>query len=331
MLQDLDAPPGRIFAGEPQAFNGWPRAPLVILEPAFETPHQGHPWAWPTFGRWRLQLAWALAAEEIWLAGRDDWLRRLPPSAPLAALWRATSPQRIPPPLFSDPEALGILFQAQTEIWAFLPTPRADRWPDWKEPLLAAARRRLPVTVLTATPGPEDDSEFINASLRELGLNQCNVGLASGFPGFLAAADNSHLVWGAEGPDFQSGPLPLAVSFLTGLLQIKLTIEKIGRRGGGLKSCRRCGLPLALINQSQLRGLGDEQPLLVGCLGCHPPARQRLDEFRDPFNAPPKCGQDNYTSYQRVHQGRNQEVWVCPRHPDDPSCPSYRVILGDCL
>ncbi|MDR3038547.1 MAG: hypothetical protein LBV21_04555, partial [Candidatus Adiutrix sp.] len=78
MVQDLGAPPGLIFAGEPQDFRGWPKAPLVILEPAFEAPHLSHPWAWPSFGRWRLQPAWELAGEHIWLAGREAWLGRLP-------------------------------------------------------------------------------------------------------------------------------------------------------------------------------------------------------------------------------------------------------------
>jgi hypothetical protein len=330
MLKDLGAPPGLVLAGEPQAFNGWPRVPLVVLEPAFETPHQGHPWAWPTFGRWRMQLAWSLAVEEIWLAGREDWLRRLPASAPLAALWRSAR-QLMPTPLLKTQNGLQIISQARKEIWAFLPAPRADWWPAWEEPLLDAARRRLAVTILTAPPGPEDDSEFFSAALRRLGAHHCHVGLASGFPGFLAAADNLRLAWGAEGPDFQSGFLPLAAPFLAGILQIKLIIEKVGRRGGGLKSCRRCGRPLVLINQSQLRGLGDEQPLQVSCLGCHPPGRQRLDEMRDPFRDPPICGQDKRTPYQRVRQGRHQEVWACPRHPGGPDCPSYRVILGDCL
>jgi len=52
--------------------------------------------------------------------------------------------------------------------------------------------------------------------------------------------------------------------------------------------------------------------------------------LRDPFKTPPKCGQDRYTPYQRLPQGRHQEVWACPLHPGDPACPSYRVILGDC-
>jgi hypothetical protein len=330
MLEDLGAPPGQIIAGEPQAFNGWPRAPLVILEPAFETPHHSHPWAWPTFGRWRLQLAWALAAEEIWLAGREDWLRRLPTAAPLAALWRAAAPGRVPPPALRT-KNLRILSQARSEIWAFLPAPGAGWWPAWETLLLDAAGRGLAVTVLTPPPGPEDDSDFIGAALRKLGTHHCAVGLASGFPGFLAALDNRHLIWGAEGPDFQSGPLPLAAPFLAEILQLQLIIKKISRRGGGLKACRRCGRPLVLVNQTQLRGLGDEQPLQVGCLGCRPPWFQRLDELRAPFNTPPKCGQDHYTPYQRVRQGR-QEVWACPRHPmaGDQPCPSYRAIPGDC-
>jgi hypothetical protein len=330
MLQDLMAPPGLVFAGEPQAFNGWPRAPLVILEPAFETPHHGHPWTWPTFGRWRLQLAWSLAGEHIWLAGRDAWLRRLPTAAPLAVLWRAAEPEQapIPPPETPPDSVRKILDTAKTEIWAFLPTPGAAWWKDWEEPLLAAARRRLPVTVLSAPPGPEDDTDFAGAALRILGTNNCTVGLASGFPGFLAGVDDRHLIWGAEGAEFNC--LPLAARHLAEILQLKLIVEKIGRRGGGLKNCRRCGRPLMLINQSQMRGLGDEQPLQVGCLGCPDPGRQRLDERRDPFTAPPKCGLDLFTPYQRFPHGRHQEVWACPLHPGGPTCPSYRVIPGDC-
>jgi hypothetical protein len=152
-LQDLGAPHGLILAGEPQAFNGWPRVPLVILEPAFEMPHHGHPWAWPTFGRWRLQLAWALAGEQIWLAGRETWIRRLPPAAPLAALWQAAGKELAPPPFLDTLPGSALhrtLTLAREGIWAFLPTPRPAWWRAWEEPLLAAARRRLAVTVLCA-------------------------------------------------------------------------------------------------------------------------------------------------------------------------------------
>jgi hypothetical protein len=151
--------------------------------------------------------------------------------------------------------------------------------------------------------------------------------LASGFPGFLAGVDDRHLIWGAEGMELRL--LPPAAPFLAEILQLKLIVEKMGRRGGGLKNCRRCGRPLVLVNQTQLRGLGDEQPLQVGCLGCPAAGRQRLDERRDPFSAPPKCGLDRLTPYQRLHHGR-QEVWSCPLHPGGPDCPSYRVIPGDC-
>jgi hypothetical protein len=124
--------------------------------------------------------------------------------------------------------------------------------------------------------------------------------------------------------------LPLAAPALAEILQLNLIIEKVGRRGGYLKTCRNCGRPLVLTNQSQLRGFGDDQPLQVSCLGCPAQGRQRLDERRDPFTAPPKCGLDGFTPYQRVGQGRHQEVWTCPSHPGGPDCPSYRVIPGDC-
>ena len=332
MLEDLKAPSGLVLAGEPEAFNGGPRAPLVILEPAYEAPHQGHPWAWPTFGRWRLQLAWDLAREEIWLVGRDEWLSRLPAAAPLATLWRAAEPGRVPGPVLEKlPEntVRSIMDLARTEIWAFLPSPGESWWPAWEAPLMTAARRRLAVTVLSAPPGSGDDSDFASAALRRLGTNNCTVGLATGFPGFLAGVDGRYLIWAAEGTPPQAVHLPLAAKALAEILQLPLIIEKAGRRGGGLRLCRLCGRPLLLINQSQLRGLGDEQPLKVGCLGCPAANSQRLNERRDPFTAPPKCGLDILISYQRQGQGR-QEVWACPSHPGGPSCPSYRVIPGDC-
>ena len=324
MLEDIKAP--RVLAGEPQAFDGWPRVPLVILEPAFEAPHQGHPWAWPSFGRWRLQLAWGLAAEEIWLAGRGTWLGRLPTAAPLAVLWRAAAESGGKAPAFeARPDAVRkILDLAREEIWAFLPTPKASWWRFWEEPLLAAARRRLSVTIMSAPPEPRDDQEFAGAALRKLGANYCHVGLASGFPSSFAVVDGRHLIWGGA----YSWALPQAAPALAEMLQLKFILEKVARRGGGFKTCRLCGRPLVLINQSQLRGLSDEQPLLVGCLGCPAQNRQRLDERRDPFDEPPRCGQDRFTPYQRLRQGR-QEVWACPLHPGGPLCPAFRVIPGD--
>ncbi|MDR3037903.1 MAG: hypothetical protein LBV21_01200, partial [Candidatus Adiutrix sp.] len=49
-----------------------------------------------------------------------------------------------------------------------------------------------------------------------------------------------------------------------------------------------------------------------------------------PSPPPPRCGLDSRTAYRRLVQGR-QEIWACPNHPDEPRCPSYRVIPGDCL
>ena len=341
MLRDLGAPPGLIFAGQPQDFQGWPRTPLVILEPAFEAPHLSHPWAWPTFGRWPLQMAWGLAGERLWLAGRDAWLTRLPAAAPLAALWRAAAPpdreadDRDPAPAPAFWEALD---QARREVWAFLPAFSPVWWRPLEEHFLAAARRRVAITVLSAPPGPGEDRDFAGAALKTLGAYGCSVGLASGFPGFLAAVDGRHLAWGRLPRDgtpshrlwsgLKTRTLPLAAAALGGIMQIELIAAKIGRRGGGLKTCRRCGWPLVLINQRQLRGLNDEQPLKIGCLGCGPGASPRLDE-RDPFTAPPRCGLDQLTPYSRQPRGR-LEVWVCPNHPDGPSCPAYRVIPGDC-
>jgi RNase P subunit RPR2 len=195
---------------------------------------------------------------------------------------------------------------------------------------LDAGRRHLDVTVLCQPPG-EGDFDFAGPALKKLGLHNCAVGLATGFPGFLAVVDGRHLLWGAPGAELRPLDLPLAAPALAEILQLKLIIEKICRRGGALKTCRRCGRPLVLINQSQLRGLSDEQPLQVSCLGCNQNlGRQRLDEMRHPFKSPPKCGVDHHTPYQKLSLGRHQEAWVCPLHQGGPACPSFRVIPGDC-
>jgi hypothetical protein len=346
ILKDLEAPPGRIYCGEAQDFRHWPKVPLVILEPAFEAPHLSHPWAWPAFGRQRVSLAWTLAEERIWLAGRDDWLRPLPAGAPLAALWQLaakSAPEANPheprkgvrPPSFWE-----ALDKAKKEVWAIVPTFEPFWWRPLEEHFLAAARRRVQITILSAPPGPGQDREYPSAAIRTLATYGCAIHLAKGFPGFMAVVDGVHFTWGhfVEGSQgahiwggLKSAELPLAAPFLSEIAQIQTINEKLGRKSGGLKNCRVCGWPMVLINEEIMRGYGDEQPLKVGCLGEHGGKFQhrRLDE-REPFLAPPKCGVDNSTPYQRKGRGR-AAVWVCPHHPDGPRCPSYKVVPGDAL
>ncbi len=163
MLADLGAPEGKIFSGEPEDFIHWPRVPLVIVEPAFEAPHRGHPWAWPSLGRQRLKWAWQLARDHIWLAGRESWMSRLAAGSPLAALWRLAGAST--PGFASAVPALPVgetpvipfweaLDRARTEVWTLLPAFEPSWWAPLVEHFLAAARRRVRVTILTAPPPP---------------------------------------------------------------------------------------------------------------------------------------------------------------------------------
>lgn len=289
-------------------------------------------------------LAWQLAADYIWLAGRDAWMSRLPEASPLSALWRlaADRPEKTDhaPPVGDQPvpsfwEALDA---AKSEVWAILPAFEAYWWRPLEEHFLSAARRRVRVTLFSAPPGEGIDREYTASAIRTLSAYGCTVHLATGFPGFLAAVDGRHLSWGhlAAGGQgvhiwggLRSAQLPRAVPVLGEIMQIELINERMGRRGGGLKNCRRCGWPLLLVNQEQARGFSDEQPLKISCLNNCQGSRnnRRLDE-REPFPAPPQCGLDRRSAYQRIWRGR-QEVWVCPRHPDGEHCPSYRVLPGD--
>lgn len=343
MLRDLEAPAGRVYCGEPQDFRYWPKAPLVIVEPAFEAPHSSHPWAWPAFGRQRLALAWNLAADRIWVAGREAWMAKLPEGAPLGALWRLT---KAPAPDANHSEPRGglrpptfweALDKAKKEVWAILPTFEAFWWRPLEEHFLAAMRRRVSITILCSPPAPGQDRDYPSAAIRTLSAYGCSIHLAVGLPGFMAVVDGVHFTWGhfvegAKGAHIWGGlkstELPLAAPEIGRTLQIPTINEKLGRKGGGLKNCRVCGWPMVLINEESMRGYGDEQPLKVGCLGEHSGKfPRRLDE-REPFLAPPRCGEDNKTPYKRKGKGRNAQ-WVCPNHPGGPRCPSYKAVPGD--
>lgn len=343
MAEDLGLPAEALKAGLPEDFFGCPPVPLVILEPAFESPHLSHPWAWPSFGRQRLAQAWRLAEEEIWLAGRRLWLERLPEAAPLALLWkRAEEPaaeadfsdRRPSPPPFWE-----ALDRAKEELWAIVPTLEPAWWRPLEEHFLAAAARRVRVHILIESPEPGQDRQYLASVLKTLGSYGCQIYLSRGWPGFLALVDQRHLSWGHFPSGARNGhiwggldsaELPAAGAALTELVQLRLIDDKMARRGGGLKSCPRCGWPLIVVNQSQSRGLADEQPLKLDCLGgCQEGRRRsrRLDE-REPFKSPPKCGVDGKSCYERLLRGR-QEFWVCPQHPDGPLCPSHRVLPAD--
>ena len=342
MLRDLKAPASRIYCGEPPDFIHWPQVPLVILEPAFEAPHLSHPWSWPSFGRQRLMWAWRLASEQIWLTGRDGWMRRLPEASPLGALWALASSQSQQISLSAPTKEIVPTFwealdKARQDVWAIVPVFETYWWRPLEEHFLAAARRRVAITFLAAPPGPESDREYVSQAIRTLSAYGCHVYLAEGFPGFMAMVDGSHLTWGhfIEGGrgahvwgGLKSAVIPDAGPEIGEIIQLRLIAEKMGRRGGGLRNCPKCGWPMVVINQDQVRGFGDEQPLKLGCLGCQSQrAARRLDE-RDPFMSPPRCGLNRDLLYQRVWRNR-QEFWVCPDHPDGHSCPSFRILPGD--
>ncbi len=342
MLKDLEAPKGLVYSGEPQDFRHWPQVPLVILEPAFEAPHTSHPWAWPAFGRQRLSLAFKLAGERIWAAGREPWMRSLPEAAPLSVLWRLAGSPALeanrddPRPGLRVINFWEALDKAKKEVWAIVPTFESFWWRPLEEHFLAAMRRRVQVTILSSPPGPDQDREYPSAAIRTLAAYGCSIHLAAGLPGFMAVVDSRHFTWGhfIKGSSgvhiwggLRSAELPLAAQEIGRILQIKTITEKLGRKSGGLKNCRICGWPLVLINEEYMRGYGDEQPLKVGCLGEHGGNfPRRLDE-REPFFTPPKCREDHNTHYQRRGKGR-AAVWVCPNHPDGP-CPTYKTVPGD--
>jgi hypothetical protein len=206
-----------------------------------------------------------------------------------------------------------------------------------EEHFLAAMRRRVQVTILSSPPGPQQDREYPSAAIRTLSAYGCSIHLAVGLPGFMAVVDGAHFTWGhfIEGSQgahiwggLKSAELPQAAPVIAEILQVKTINERLGRKSGGLKNCNICGWPMVLINEENMRGYGDEQPLKVGCLGEHSGKYPRRLDEREPFLAPPKCGEDRTTVYIRKGRGKNA-VWVCPNHEGGPRCPSYKAVQGD--
>ena len=354
MLQDLQAPPDKIFVGEPHLFHHWPQVPLVIVEPAFEAPHRGHPWAWPSYGRPKLARAWNLAKDHIWLVGRDKWIAQLDNESPLATLW-SRAETNVPSSYLSNEvtdqnfDFKEVLGAAKKSIWAVLPALSPAWWPSVEEYFLdAAIRRQAQITILMAPPTIETDPKYTEQAINILSAAGCIVTLAVGFPGIMTVVDDTCLSWGhlienqtaeeeGSGPSFEvklmaSTKLPAAVPEINKIIQIDLIKQKIGGRRSGLKNCPQCGWPLIVTNQESPRGFNDDQPLKLDCLG-HCQGKRGLRTLRsldqrDAFSTPPVCGKDHQTRYHRVKKGRYTS-WVCPNHPSGPNCPSYRVLPDD--
>lgn len=342
MLLDLKAEDKGVLAGEAQDFANFSSVPLVILEPAFEMPHQSHPWAWPSFGRRRLSLAWRLAQKHIWLAGRDDWMKNLPDRAPLALLWRRAAEQAKASFNIAASERIPhfweALDKAKNEVWAIVPAFETFWWKALEEHFLAAARRKVRINLICARPETDSQREYAASVVRLLSTYGCSVHISSGLPGFIAVVDEEHFSWGSFQPARQasqvwgglcSAIMPGSSKILSRIMQIDLIRRNMSRPGGGIKNCRNCGWPLILLNQAQLRGLSDEQPLKLDCLAnCWGnKSARRLDDGEPPLSVP-KCGVDHTTSYELVQKGRHS-FWACPKHPDDPRCPSVKAAPGD--
>jgi hypothetical protein len=333
LLEDFGRPKG-IMAGEPQDFELWPQAPLVILDTALAPPQASNGLSSPEMGRPGILRALNLAAGALVVCGSPTSMEELTAKSPLRKLWSTLTDTAWPGwlPLQPSPfwEALD---QAKNEAFMVLPAFEPDWWGPLANHFLSALRRKVKMTIISELP-KEEARQYPSQVIRELRLYGANVLLSEGFSDLMTLVDGHHFSMGAPGgqagykrwPFLVSLELPNSVPLLMDLFQYKTIQAKLGP--GGLHGCPLCGWPYLLVNQGKQRDFDFSQALRLGCLNPSCPNHKRprrLDE-RWPISAPPACPVDK-TPYVLKTSGRTQS-WVCPKH--GPDCPSYRFVPGDC-
>jgi hypothetical protein len=333
LLEDFGRPPG-VMAGEPQDFELWPPAPLVILDTALAPPQTSNGLSSPEMGRPGILRALNLAAGALVVCGSPTSLDELTVKSPLRKLWSTLTDTAWPGwlPLQPSPfwEALD---QAKNEAFMVLPAFEPDWWGPLANHFLSALRRKVKMTIISELP-KEEARQYPSQVIRELRLYGANVLLSEGFSDLMTLVDGHHFSMGAPGgqavhkrwPFLVSLELPNSVPLLMDLFQYKTIQAKLGP--GGLHGCPLCGWPYLLVNQGKQRDFDFSQALRLGCLNPSCPNHKRprrLDE-RWPISVPPSCPIDK-TAYVLKTSGRSQ-TWVCPKHGSN--CPSYRFVPGDC-
>jgi hypothetical protein len=334
LLRDFGCPK-RIIAGEPQDFELWPQAAMVILDTALAPPQASNSLSSAEIGRPSTLRAISLAAGALVVCASPASIESLPPKSILHKLWSGLADSAWPGwlPLQSPPfwEALD---QAKNEALIVLPPFEEDWWAPLSGHFMSALRRKVKITVIAELPG-EGARKYPGQAIRELRLFGANVVLAKGFCDFLTMVDGRHFSLGAPGgqasqkrwPFLLSLDLPLTVPLIMSLFQYQTLQAKLGP--GGLNNCPLCGWPYLLVNQGRPRDFDYRQALRLGCLNpsCANHKRPRRLDERWPFTNPPTCPSDGLVTYELRATGRYNN-WVCPKH--GPNCPTYRHVPGDC-
>lgn len=334
LLDDFGRPPG-IMAGEPQDFELWPPAAMVILDTALAPPQGANSLTSPELGRPSILRALGLAEGALVVCGSPAAIEGLPPRSPLPKLWSALSDVAWPGWLPLQPAPFWeALDQAKNEAFMVLPPFTRDWWPPLASHFLSALRRKVKMTIIAEMP-EEEARDYPGQVIRNLRLNGANVVISEGFSDLLTLIDGRHFSLGAPGaqaargrwPFLLSLELPSTVPLLMDLFQTETLKAKLGP--GGLHGCPLCGWPHLLVNQGRPRDFDYRQGLRLGCLNpsCANHKRPRRLDERWPFASLPVCPADKMTPYALKPSGRTQN-WVCPKHGAD--CPTYRYVPGDC-
>jgi hypothetical protein len=334
LLDDFGRPEG-IAAGEPQDFELWPRADLVILDTALAPPQTANSLTIPETGRPSILRALSLASGALAVCASPEAIEGLPEKSLLSRLWSRLSDSAWAGWLPLQPAPFWeALDQAKTEALMVLPPFDQAWWPPLAGHFLSALRRKVKLTVITELPA-EKERQYPGQVIRELRLYGATVILSQGFHDLMSLIDGRHFTLGAPGG--QSGPrrwpflvaldLPAAVPLIMSLFQHRTLQEKLGP--GGPQGCPLCGWPYLLINQGRPRDFDYRQGLRLGCLNpsCANHKRPRRLDERWPFTSPPVCPVDGQSVYDLKTVGRTRS-WVCPKHGAD--CPTYRLVPGDC-
>jgi hypothetical protein len=332
LIEDLNFV-GRVFVGQPQDFELWPRSALTVLDTALGPPMRDHPWVNPQIGRPAILRALALTSGALAVCARPESLETLNQASPLVKLWKALECSLYPS--YAPNEKVPFwdaLNKAKESFFAVMPPFEPSWWTPMASHFFSALRRKVKTIILACLPD-EEKREYPGTVIRDLRRHGANVVLAKGFNDFLTTIDGYHLslgtIYGAEPkrPTTSAYELPKTCQEIGRLFRLTLINEKLGP--GSWRNCSLCGWPLTLINSEKTRHFGDTESLKLGCLnlGClnHKKPR-RLDE-RWPFSRVPLCPLEPGLSYEVTKVGRIN-YWSCPKHPDQ--CPSYRVIPGDC-
>ena len=222
---------------------------------------------------------------------------------------------------------------AKKTLFGLAPFFGEYRWPQIQPAFAEVLKRGVEVTILTPPPVEAQNRSYVEKVIQNMRSLGAVVVLTSGLHGKDVIIDERIVYTGSMNWSSNRGRLeevhridnPEYAQICLDSIQARHIRSATRGENSTLRTCPKCGSPLQVVNQRDLREW-EHQPLKIGCTNKDCPGYLRPIDERAPFSEIPRCSVDRKTKY-RLAERRKGKVWLCPKHLT--KCPIFKFVPGD--